>query len=70
MVRKKILISTALRQQMYKKYGVVPRTVKDAMEFRTTTALARVLQDYALENGGELWVPASEDEIEEEGGEA
>lgn len=64
MVRKKILISTKLRQQMIKKYGVVYRTVKDAMEFRTTTALARVLQDYALENGGEMWVPAPKDEIE------
>ncbi|MBQ9473295.1 MAG: hypothetical protein IJU81_02655 [Bacteroidales bacterium] len=49
---------------MIKKYGVVYRTVKDAMEFRTTTALARVLQDYALENGGEMWVPAPKDEIE------
>lgn len=62
MGKKMIIISTTLRRQMFKKFGVVPRTLKDAMVFRTSTALAKVLQDYALENGGEIWVPMSQQE--------
>lgn len=64
MERKMIKISTHLRQEMFKKFGVVPRTLKDALEYRTTTALAKVLQDYALENGGEVWIPAPKGEKE------
>lgn len=66
MEKKLIRISRELRKQMFEKFGMSPRTLKDALEYKNNTALARALRDYAMEHGGEIWVPAQN----QEGGDA
>ncbi len=62
MKEKIIMIDTELRQKIYQEFGVTPPTVKDALEFETDTYLAKSIRTYALDNGGEIWVPLSQQE--------
>lgn len=55
-VREEIEISLDLQRGMAKKYGVTERTVQSAMRFETKkSAMARLLQSYALHNGAEQY---------------
>lgn len=67
MEAKKIIITAELRREMMDKFGVAPHTLINALNFATQTALSRVLREYALEHGGELWRRV---ESPEKGGEA
>lgn len=64
MSRKIIRISSGLRSEILGRFECTYATLKDAMEYVTDTALSRELRRYALEHGGEVWVP-----METEGGE-
>lgn len=62
MERRLIIISTGLRAEILNRYGCTHATIKAALEYSTNTALSRELRRYALEHGGELWVPAPKQE--------
>lgn len=62
MNRKLIRISSGLRSEILGRFECTYATLKDAMEFVTDTALSRELRRYALEHGGEIWVPQSQQE--------
>lgn len=62
MKRMLIRISTGLRAEILGRFGCTHATLKAAMEYTTDTALSRELRRYALEHGGELWVPAAEEQ--------
>jgi len=62
MERRLIRISTGLRAEILGRFGCTHATLKAAMEYTTDTALSRELRRYALEHGGELWVPAAKKE--------
>lgn len=63
MGKKLIRISSGLRSEILGRFECTYATLKDAMEYTTDTALSRELRRYALEHGGEIWVP-----LKEEGG--
>lgn len=55
-VREEIEISLDLQRATAQNYGVTERTVQSAMRFETKkSAMARLLQSYALHNGGEQY---------------
>lgn len=60
MERRLIRISTGLRAEILGRFGCTHATIKSAMEYTTNTAFSRELRRYALEHGGEVWVPLKE----------
>lgn len=60
MKRKVILIDSRLRKVLMERYGFSHATIKRALEYRTDTSTAKMIQEYALEHGGEVWVPLKE----------